>query len=351
MQGEDLYSHFVTKKVVTLSDYNDSSDKFHNLPRKKAEWLLQKISGHLAAGSSKSFHIMLSLMQQHGDIVCEELSDDIETRISKFYIRNNPFPCKYSIKFFFYWYCICKFSGETIVDNKAIKIDFSSLNHQQAFIKLMNAMRTFFNMVEYSVLQQACIMYIKGPDGLQYSDEAQFISKVENSNQLKDLLLVLVGSDYWSWLDTRLLEAMVHATDINEAKLMLESYDDHISALRLNEVFHDVPVCLLSPSHYDTVVKKFDKHENELTVGDIKKHQFHLEKLSKTADVKLWKIKTGCLEFVWLIPKWCTKQAYEFALANPYKFDALMLLKIGSFPAIFSSRHATTKLLSSGKIH
>ena len=114
-------------------------------------------------------------------------------------------------------------------------------------------------------------------------------------------------------------------------------------------MFYDIPVCLFSFSNYGTVEKKFDKNKNELTVGDIRKHKFHLEKLSKTADIKLWKIKTGCVEFLWLIPKQCTKQVYDSALDDDYKFEALMYTNIENFPTIFSPSYATAKEISSGK--
>jgi len=241
----------------------------------------------------------------------------------------------------------CVFSA--IIDCKAA-IDFSSLNHLEAFGRLINVMRTFFDQANYSVLQQACIMHIKNPDGLQFSGEAKLVRKIMKSNELKELLLVLTNSDYWNWLDTRLLEAMVNATELIEAKRTLEKYYEHISQLKLNKVFYDIPICLFSFSYYDTVEKKFDKNKNELTVGDIRKHKFHLEKLSKTADIKLWKIKTGCLEFLWLIPKQCTKQVYDSALNDDYKFDdALMYTKIENFPTIFSPSYAVTKEISSGK--
>jgi len=236
------------------------------------------------------------------------------------------------------------------MDNKDT-VDFSTLNHRDAFCRLVNKMRTFFDQVNYSILQQACIMHIKNPDGLQFSGEAKLVRKIKKSNDLKELLLVLTDSDYWNWLDTCLLEAMVNATELIGAKQMLEKYYEHISEVKLAAVFHDIPVCLFSFSHYDTVEKKFDKNKNELTVGDIRKHKFQLEKLSKTGDIKLWKIKTGCLEFLWLIPKQCTKQAYSSALDEAYKFDALMYTKIGSFPTIFSPSYATTEKISSGNVH
>ena len=241
-------------------------------------------------------------------------------------------------------------SDKTCVDGNGI-VDFSMLNHHEAFTKLISVLKGFFEQVDFSTIQQACLVHVTNPDGLQYSGQAKLVSNITKSSQLKDLLLVLAGSDYCNWLDTRLLKAMVNATDIGEAKQILENYGKHISMLRLDEVFHNIPVCLFSFSDYDTIEEKFDKHQTELTVGDIRKYQFHLEKLSRVANIKLRKIKTGCLEFLWLIPKQQINQAYNSVLHNhlDVEFTAeIMYLKIGSYPAIFSPKYASVKEISSG---
>ena len=94
VQGDNLFSHFVSNKIVTLTDYDDSSETFHS-PRVKAKWLLQKVSGHLAAGYSMSFHKMLLIMQEHGDVICEALSNDIEA--SLFELKRTSIPGTYNI--------------------------------------------------------------------------------------------------------------------------------------------------------------------------------------------------------------------------------------------------------------
>ena len=224
-------------------------------------------------------------------------------------------------------------------------------NHHEAFTKLISVIKRFFEQVDFSTIQQACLLHITNPDGLQYSGQAKLVRKIMESSQLKDLLLILAGSDYWNWLDTHLLEAMVNATDIGEAKQTLENYHKHISTLSLDKVFHNIPVCLFSFSDYDTIEEKFDKHKNELTVGDIRKYQFQLEKLSRTASIKLRKIKTGCLEFLWLIPKQQVMQAYTSTLASHldlYFATEIMYLRIGSYPTIFSPKYASVKEISSG---
>ena len=94
VQGNSLFSHFVSNKIVTLTDYDDSSETFHS-PSVKAKWLVQKISGHLAAGYSMSFHKMLLIMQEHGDVICETLSTEIEVRLSE--IIKTPFTGLYTM--------------------------------------------------------------------------------------------------------------------------------------------------------------------------------------------------------------------------------------------------------------
>lgn len=81
--------------------------------------------------------------------------------------------------------------------------------HHEAFSKLISTLKGFFEQVELSYIQQACLLHITNPDELQYSGATKLVQKITESTQLKDLLLTLAGSDHWNWFDTRLLEAMV----------------------------------------------------------------------------------------------------------------------------------------------
>jgi len=50
------------------------------------------------------------------------------------------------------------------------------------------------------------------------------VEKVKSANNLDTLLDTLTDSPYWSWIDMRLLEAMVAASGSNVAKDLLTSY-------------------------------------------------------------------------------------------------------------------------------
>ena len=227
--------------------------------------------------------------------------------------------------------------------------DFSSLNHHSAFIKLMKIVTKFLERIKFSSIRQACIFYITSPDVLQYSSEEGFVHRVAMSKELDDLISILSYYGYLNWFDTRLLKAMVDASDVIKVIEALERYNGHTSRMKLDETFESLPMIDLFPSSkYSTVVKKFDKSLSDLTVGDVRKFQYQLEKLAQTADIKMPKIKTGCVEILWLVPEKCISQLYNSTLISYYQFDTFMHLKCGNLPAIFSPRYAQSKVISIG---
>ena len=231
------------------------------------------------------------------------------------------------------------------------KVDFSSLNHHNAFFKLFEIITPLFDQAKFSNIRMACIFYVTSPDVLQYPSDGAFVQKITNCHDLNELVAVLSCYGYFNWFDTRLLKAMVDATGISEAKQALEKYDEHTSKMKLDETFESFPAIDLFPSSkYETVVQKFDKNASELTVGDIRKYQYQLEKLAITADIKVPKIKTGCVEILWLVPTEAVQRAYSSALANHDQFDAFVYLKFGSFPTIFSLKYVWSKDISTGKV-
>ena len=230
-------------------------------------------------------------------------------------------------------------------------VDFSSLNHHDAFSKLIEVVTTLLEQAVFTTIRQACIFYVTSPDVLQYPSEGTFVLKIASSKDFDELVMVLSCFGYFNWFDTRLLKVIVNATDISEAKKTLEKYNEHTAKMKLSETFANFPAVDLYPSSkYTTVVKKFDKKMADLTVGDIRRFQYHLGKLVKTADIKVPKIKTGCVEIMWLVPKDHISQAYNSVLANHHQFDALIYLKFGNYPAIFSPRYVLSAAIFKGEI-
>jgi len=82
VQGDNLFQHFISVEIVTLEDYNDC-DEVSGSRRSKAKWFVGKISGHLEAGYCASFYKMLEIMKEHGDMICQKLSCEIETSVTQ----------------------------------------------------------------------------------------------------------------------------------------------------------------------------------------------------------------------------------------------------------------------------
>lgn len=77
VQGESIYSHFVSAEIITLEAYNDCSEAHHS-PTSKAKWIIDTISSHLEAGYCATFQKMLLILREHGDLVCKLLSNEIK---------------------------------------------------------------------------------------------------------------------------------------------------------------------------------------------------------------------------------------------------------------------------------
>ena len=94
---------------------------------------------------------------------------------------------------------------------------------------------------------------------------------------------------------------------------------------------------------------KINKNRNDLTIGDIRRLQYQLKQLASTTDITIPKIKTGCdVEIFWSVPLDCIALLYDTALAKLHQFDALMYLKCGNYPAIFSRKFTRSKEISTG---
>ena len=76
---DNLLPHFVQENIIQVDDLEEIKAK----PRTtdKVEKLLQYISGPLKAGNVKSFHTMLSIMEEHGTQATRELASTMRSHV------------------------------------------------------------------------------------------------------------------------------------------------------------------------------------------------------------------------------------------------------------------------------
>ena len=231
--------------------------------------------------------------------------------------------------------------------------DFQSYESPiKAFYKLSSKMEKFFSQVEFSKVHRACRQHTLSPGGGQFTKE--FTNAIFVSQDLNGLLDVLTNSEYWNWLDVRIMEAMAIYSDNPAAERTLTNYKEYVSAFKLKDVLPEIPVHIDPISEYVTIEEKFNRDDIKgLTVGDIFKHRytFSYEICDINPNIpKLCSITTGCLQLLWSIPRECGPHVYISALANAHKFEnfCILYLKIEYYPTIYSSLYSHTSVTLPG---
>ena len=223
-----------------------------------------------------------------------------------------------------------------------IDIDFSECNDISSAFSLLTAEATkLLKMADFFVLRRAILQQRKTPRGVQFPDD--LYQKIKVAQDLDTLLDLLADSNYWSWVDLRLLETLIMSSGICEAKVIVKKYKEVIFSRKLSEVLNDLPVPQ-KKEHRDAytakVASKIEKEPNEVTVGDLSYYCNFLERVImdiNQSDCVLEHLDTGCLEIHWLIPTHYRFHAYKSALKNRHKFCDIHLqyLHIEPYPPIY----------------
>ena len=218
------------------------------------------------------------------------------------------------------------------------KEEFQNYNNVgKAFIVLQTKMKALFKKADFFDLRRACIAQIHNPDGAELTPD--LVDKISVTQNIDNLLDVLVRSPYWSWIDIRVLEMMVAASGISLADKLLDNYKAAVFSKRLIELLPNVFGKDLGGKLCTKVVTKIQKNPKEMTVADLLELQSKLEieiMNIKKGTCILEHLEKGCVEIHWYIPTSCVDGAYQSAKVKCYHFYDLHLqyLKIGHYPLI-----------------
>ena len=218
------------------------------------------------------------------------------------------------------------------------KEEFDSYNDVgKAFVRLQTKMKRLLKKSDYSDLRRACITQIRNPGGAKLSQN--FTEQILRTQNIDDLFDLLVCSPYWSWIDIRILEVMVVASDNPQAVQLLNNYKDVVFSKKLIDLLPNAPSKEVKEEYYAIVVSKVNKDPNTMTVGDLLEFQYQLEEV--IMDIQngvciLEHLEKGCIELHWYIPTSYVDGGYQSARAKRYQFNDLHLqyLKIGHYPVI-----------------
>ena len=199
---------------------------------------------------------------------------------------------------------------------------------------------TLLEKANFRVLRRALVQQKNAYKGVQFPDSLH--QKIKEAQDLDALLDLLADSKYWSWVDLRVLEALIVSSGIHEAKALFSQYKKAIFTKKLSDVLVFMPEQRKRKDDYTTkVASKIDKEPNEITVADLSEHLKVLEAVImdiNEGSCVLEHLKKGCLEIHWLIPTHCRFHAYKSALSNRHKFHDIHLqyLHIEHYPPIYN---------------
>ncbi|XP_065903573.1 uncharacterized protein [Dysidea avara] len=206
-----------------------------------------------------------------------------------------------------------------------------------AFLKLQTKLTYLLKKAKFFVIRRACIAQQKTPSGVQLPEQLK--EKILSAQNIDDLLDALVESPYWNWIDLRLLQAIVVASDLPSTLQLLENYKMAIFTRKLIDVLPNFPSKAVKEEYFCKLVSKLDKEPDTVTVADLLAFQSQMERviMDIVAGVcVLGHLDRGCIEVHWYIPTHYVKSAHQSAFARCYLFIKMHLLwmQVGYYPKI-----------------
>jgi len=161
-------------------------------------------------------------------------------------------------------------------NNTISKEEFENCkNVRVAFLKLQTKLTTMLMKANFLSIRRGCIAQQKTPGGAQLPEQLK--SDITNSQNIDMLLDVLVDSPYWSWIDIRLLQAIVITSDLPQASQLLENYTSAIFSKKLINLLPNIPSKEIKEAYYAKLVTKLEKDASNMTVADLLEFQTELE--------------------------------------------------------------------------
>ena len=190
---------------------------------------------------------------------------------------------------------------------------------------------------DFSSIKRGYIAQQKTPGGVILPEQLKI--SIVNTQSIGELLDALVDSPHWSWIDIRLLQTIVVASDIPQALQLLENYKSGVFSRKLGDLLPNTPSKEIKQEYFTEIVTKLDKDASTMTVADLLEFRLELETvimdIGKGTCV-LEHIKQGCIEVHWYIPTHCVDSAYHSASTRCHMFNEIHLLwlQIAHYPVI-----------------
>ena len=212
---------------------------------------------------------------------------------------------------------------------------------EEAYQQLTSSLERVVQTGDLPSLRRACIRKIKG---IGSNISRKLIPQIDSTSSVNGLLDLLTKSEYWNWFDTRLLEAVTHASGSPEAIKSLDKYKKKYYRTKVSDLaLYNVDIKPLK--NCISLVEKYKKDPNKLTISDLQKHQYELEQVLG-GGLAILTIKTGCVEITWQVPQELVYQVYT---SMKSKHDQLSSLAVKSLVCEEADEYAGLPFLWRGQ--
>ncbi|XP_065920656.1 uncharacterized protein [Dysidea avara] len=144
--------------------------------------------------------------------------------------------------------------------------------------------------------------------------------KVQSAITVDDIFDILDNPLYCNWFNIRLLKTIVKNTEIPEAAIVIEAYDQWLCPKKVEDVkscFEELQKKLAKECHISEVCAKINTH-SDMTVGQVREYCKMLEKATNISagSVTATSCEKGCLKMSCVIPMQYSLYALEMAKLN-----------------------------------
>ena len=170
-----------------------------------------------------------------------------------------------------------------------------------AFIKLSAYVTALIQNTNFPSLQRACIEKASSPRMLRKSNE--IVPIIKGAESFQALCIMIAETTFWNFLDIRMMEAMAIASMIPAAQIAIENFKKTFFNMTLKEAAPQFPVIAIKPG-YTAMHEDLDRDPSQMTIGELHKHRFYLEKEIVQAGpdtCTICRIMIGLVKIVWQI--------------------------------------------------
>lgn len=234
------------------------------------------------------------------------------------------------------------FAVDSTISND--EVDFHNYDSiSAAFTALVsNVTDLLVKQGDFSKISLSCVAQIQTPTGAKLPPDV--VEKINSCTNFDELFKSLAGTPYLSWIDIRLLETMVTASDIQSAKRLIYNYKNVIYNKKLLDVLPNMLNESVRNEYYTKLTIKLKIKSDDITVAVLIKYRKDLEEVIMDITngiLILDNIKEGCIEIQCYIPSNCAEVVYKNARKNCNEFHRFHLVHLEihmkDYPIIFAS--------------